>query len=51
MNYTSYPRSVVEDIARLRRRIEASGLPGKLTDHNLLVGTWNVRGFGQVYES
>jgi hypothetical protein len=51
MNYTSYPRPVVEDIARLRRRIEASGLPGKLTDHNLLVGTWNIRGFGRVYES
>ena len=51
MNYTSYPRPVVEDIARLRRRIERSGLPGKLTDHNLLVGTWNIRSLGRVYES
>jgi hypothetical protein len=32
MNYTSYRRPVVEDIARLLRRVERSGLPGKLTD-------------------
>jgi endonuclease/exonuclease/phosphatase family metal-dependent hydrolase len=46
---TDYPRRVVEDIARLRRRIEASGLPGKLTDRNLIVGTWNIRAFGEVF--
>jgi len=50
MNYADYPRPVVEDIARLRRRIEAAKLPGKLTDHNLLIGTWNIRNFGRVYE-
>jgi endonuclease/exonuclease/phosphatase family metal-dependent hydrolase len=49
MDYHEYPRFVVEDIARLRRRIQASGMPGKLTDGNLLVGTWNVRAFGEVY--
>ena len=32
MNYANYPRPVVEDIARLRRRIRASQIPGKLTD-------------------
>ncbi len=51
MKYAAYPRPVVEDIVRLRRRIEASGLPGKLTDRNLLIGTWNIRAFGGVYES
>jgi len=51
MNYARYPKSVVEDIARLRRRIEDSGLPGKLVDSNLLVGTWNIRAFGDIYEA
>jgi len=50
MDYADYPRPVVEDIARLRRRIEASGLPCKTTDHNLLVGTWNIRAFGRVHQ-
>jgi hypothetical protein len=49
MNYTDYTRSVVEDIVRLRRRIQKSGIPEKLTDNNLLVGTWNIRSFGQVF--
>jgi endonuclease/exonuclease/phosphatase family metal-dependent hydrolase len=49
MDYARYPRPAVEDIARLRRRIERSGLPGKVSDHNLLVGTWNIRHFGEVY--
>jgi len=51
IGYADYPCSVVEDIARLRRRIEASGLPPKQTDYNLLIGTWNIRTFGKVYES
>ena len=50
MNYADYPQTVVEDIARLRRRIDASGLPCKIADQNLLVGTWNIRRFGGVYE-
>ena len=49
MNYSDYPRPVVEDIVRLRRRIQKSGIPQKLTDQNLLVGTWNVRAFGRVF--
>jgi endonuclease/exonuclease/phosphatase family metal-dependent hydrolase len=51
MDYGDYPRRVVEDIIRLRRRIQASGLPDKRLDTNLLIGTWNVKRFGQVYES
>jgi len=50
MDYADYPISVVEDIARLRRRIEDSNLPDKLTDYNLLIGTWNIKAFGRVYE-
>ena len=51
MNYSEYPRPVVEDIIRLRRRIQRSGMPEKLTDKNLLVGTWNIRAFGRVFSS
>jgi hypothetical protein len=51
LNYSAYPAHVVEDIARLRRRIEASGLPPKIADQNLLLGTWNIRAFGQVYRA
>jgi endonuclease/exonuclease/phosphatase family metal-dependent hydrolase len=50
MDYASYPRPVVEDIIRLRRRIDRSRMPAKITDHNLLVGTWNIRSLGRLYE-
>ncbi len=50
MDYTDYPSLVVEDIVRLRRRIEKSQLPRKLVDRNLLIGTWNIRSFGQVFD-
>ena len=49
MRYREYPRPVVEDIARLRRRIARSGMPGKVSDRNLLIGTWNIRHFGEIY--
>jgi endonuclease/exonuclease/phosphatase family metal-dependent hydrolase len=49
VEYSEYPRAVVEDVARLRRRIEASGLPPKHTDQNLLVASWNIRAFGAVH--
>jgi hypothetical protein len=50
MNYADYPPFVVEDIARVRRRLAACGLPPKMGDSNLLIGTWNIRAFGRVYE-
>lgn len=50
-DYTAYPVPVVEDIARLRRRIDASGIPGKLTDHNLIIGSWNIRAFSRVHHA
>ncbi len=49
MEYRDYPVEVVEDIARLRRRIQRSGIPGKISDRNLLVGTWNIRHFGEIH--
>jgi endonuclease/exonuclease/phosphatase family metal-dependent hydrolase len=51
MDYADYPLAVVQDIVRLRRRIEASGLPAKKVDHNLLIGTWNIKRFAQVYDN
>lgn len=50
MNYSDYPRVVVEDIVRLRRRIEKSQIPAKRIDYNLIIGTWNIRAFGKVYK-
>lgn len=49
MDYRDFPTPVVKDIVRLRRRIAASGLPERRTDHNLLIGSWNIRALGRVY--
>ncbi len=49
--YADYPKLVVEDLARLRRRLDAGNIPPRRTDHNLLIGTWNIRGFGPVHRS
>jgi exonuclease III len=49
VNYENYPVRVVEDIIRLRRRITESGVPPKIVDHNLLIGTWNIRNFSRVH--
>ncbi|HUF38152.1 MAG TPA: endonuclease/exonuclease/phosphatase family protein [Anaerolineales bacterium] len=49
MNYSQYSPKTVEDIIRLRRRIAQSGIPEKVTDVNLIVGTWNVQAFGGFY--
>jgi len=46
MNYSDYSPKTIEDIVRLRRRISASGIPDKVTDVNLIVGTWNIQAFG-----
>lgn len=44
-----YNRTIVEDVIRLRRRITKSGLPQKNMDKNILVGTWNLRGFSKIH--
>jgi endonuclease/exonuclease/phosphatase family metal-dependent hydrolase len=51
MDYALYPPIAAADIARLRRRIAASGIPAKQTDRNLVIGTWNIRHFGRVHPS
>ncbi|HYH80656.1 MAG TPA: endonuclease/exonuclease/phosphatase family protein [Longimicrobium sp.] len=51
MRYADYPRAAVEDIARLRRRLDGAEIPPRRTDHNLLIGTWNLRNFGRVHPS
>jgi len=51
VEYSDYPHSVAEDITRLRRRIADAGVPAKHLDHNLLIGTWNIRSIGDLYES
>jgi len=51
LNYQEYPKFVVEDIARLRRRIKSSGIPPKAIDQNLIIGTWNIRNFGSLFNS
>jgi hypothetical protein len=50
MDYSDYPGTTAKDIIRLRRRIAASKLPVKHLDENLLVGSWNIRAFGDVYQ-
>jgi len=49
--YLDYPISALEDIVRLHQRIEDSNMPQKIVDQNLLIGSWNIRGFGSVHES
>ena len=49
ITYQDYPPFVVEDIVRIRRRIAGSQVPQKRLDDNLLIATWNLRGFGRVY--
>jgi endonuclease/exonuclease/phosphatase family metal-dependent hydrolase len=51
VNYASYSRATVEDVVRLRRRLDAGNVPPRRTDYNLLVATWNIRGFSDVFES
>jgi endonuclease/exonuclease/phosphatase family metal-dependent hydrolase len=51
MDYSRYPRNMVEDIARLRRRIEASMIPAKVIERNLIIASWNIRSLGRIYDS
>lgn len=44
----NYTRQVAADMVRLQRRIARSGLSGKLLDNNLIIGTWNIRAFGEI---
>jgi endonuclease/exonuclease/phosphatase family metal-dependent hydrolase len=50
VDYSDYPRQTVEDVVRLRRRLDAAVIPPRRTDHNVLVGTWNIQNFSKVFE-
>jgi endonuclease/exonuclease/phosphatase family metal-dependent hydrolase len=51
MDYSAYARVVAEDLVRLKRRIVLSRIPEKVLDHNLIIGTWNIRAFGEIFRS
>ncbi len=51
MNYAEYSRKAVEDVVRLRRRLDSGVIPPRRTDWNILVATWNLRAFADVFES
>lgn len=51
IKFSDYPINALEDIVRLQKRIEDSGMPQKIVDENLLIGSWNIRSFGAVHES
>jgi len=48
-SYTDYSLEAIEDVVRLRRRLDASGLPPRSTDYNLLIGSWNIQAFGRLF--
>lgn len=50
IEHSDYPSPVVEDIIRIRRRMRGSNLPRKRVDENLIIGSWNIRTFGRLYE-
>jgi endonuclease/exonuclease/phosphatase family metal-dependent hydrolase len=49
MDYGQYPRRALEDIVRLHRHMDRLKMPRKLVDRNVVIGTWNIRAFSQVY--
>ncbi|TXK16386.1 endonuclease/exonuclease/phosphatase family protein [Homoserinibacter sp. GY 40078] len=44
---TSAPPDVARDVTALNVALDASGIPAK-SDDNLLIATWNLRGFGGI---
>ncbi|MEM1081147.1 MAG: endonuclease/exonuclease/phosphatase family protein [Pseudomonadota bacterium] len=51
MDYRNYPDFVAEDIIRLRRRLRQDNLPPRRTDHNFILGTWNIRSLGGYFDA
>jgi hypothetical protein len=51
IRYADYSRAAVEDVVRLRRRLDGANVPPRRTDHNFIVGTWNLRAFGRLHPS
>jgi endonuclease/exonuclease/phosphatase family metal-dependent hydrolase len=51
MRYEDYSKKTVEDVVRLRRRMDASQIPPRKTDQNLILGTWNIQAFGGLHHA
>lgn len=51
MRYSDYPRNAAEDIVRLRRRLDTAQVPPRRTDHNVVIGTWNIRALGALHRA
>jgi endonuclease/exonuclease/phosphatase family metal-dependent hydrolase len=49
IGYRKYMPATVEDIVRLRRRLDKANVPPRRTDHNILIGTWNIRALSDLY--
>lgn len=49
IGYEQYTVAAIQDIVRLRRRMDQAGLPPRRLDHNLLIGTWNIRAFSNLH--
>ncbi|MFN8378744.1 MAG: endonuclease/exonuclease/phosphatase family protein [Anaerolineae bacterium] len=47
--YNKYSPAAVGDIVRLRRRLDQANVPPRRTDHNLIIGTWNIRALSNLY--
>ncbi|HUJ92765.1 MAG TPA: endonuclease/exonuclease/phosphatase family protein [Gaiellaceae bacterium] len=50
VDITRPPQAVLKDLRTLRAELDTT-LPAKQLDRNLLVGTWNIRVFGDVTKS
>lgn len=48
-SHADYPADLCEDLVRLRRRIDRSGVPARRSDDNLLIATWNIRKLSAVH--
>ena len=51
IDFKDYPLSALVDIVQLRQQIEVSGMPQKVVDNNLIIGSWNIRHFGSINKS
>jgi endonuclease/exonuclease/phosphatase family metal-dependent hydrolase len=49
IGYEQYTATTIRDIVRLRRRLDQANLPPRRTDHNLIIGTWNIRALSNLY--
>ena len=49
INFPDNPtQEVRDDLAALRASLDASPIPAKMLDRNVLIATWNIRAFGEV---